>query len=75
MYESDKAGIGFNLNLLSPNAGFVRLWAEVSTIALILSIFAGFFREMAGTVMLIWLGIGVGKFLMRMFPSKKSEKQ
>lgn len=74
--EKEQTGFSIHFNLLPFKAGFLRLWAEISVIALILSLFAGRFYETAGTVILVWVGIGAGKFLLALFPpGKRKEKE
>ncbi len=71
--EKEETGISVTLNLFPFRAGFVRIWAEISVIALILGLVAGKFGETIGTVLLAWLIIGLGKFIL-MMPQKNKEK-
>lgn len=76
MYEErEQAGFDIRFKILPLKAGFVRIWAEVSIIALIIGAIVGKFQETAGTVMLIWLGVGLAKFLLKLFPPSPKKKE
>jgi hypothetical protein len=71
--EKEESGISITLNLFPFKAGFARIWAEISVIALILGLIAGKFGETIGTVLLVWLLVGLGKFILAL-PQKNKEK-